>query len=283
MPAAPPTPPSPPAQGLLSAALARWRELPEERRGVALVIAFAGLVFLPWLGAVGLWDPWEPHYAEVARQMIVRDDYVYPYWENAYFFSKPVLLLWMDALAMNAIGALTRALPPGSLPGGPTPSGLSLYTEWAIRLPVAFLAVLACALTFVASSRLVSRRAGYLSAMALATMPFYFLMARQAITDLPFVALMTCGTMCFAIALWDEAAHGRAWAYAGYAFLAFATLAKGLLGFGLTGATFLAWFAITGEWRLLPRLRLLERVRGWPLPIGPILFLAIAAPWYLAL
>jgi 4-amino-4-deoxy-L-arabinose transferase-like glycosyltransferase len=148
---------------------------------------------------------------------------------------------------------------------------------------VAVLAAVACALVFVAVKRLVSRRAGYLAAGALATMPFFFLMARQATTDMPFVALMTSGAMCFAIALWDERAHRSAWAYAGYAFLAFATLAKGLLGFGLAGAAFLAWFALTGEWRLLARLRLVARVRGLPLPLGPALFLAIAAPWYTVL
>ncbi len=89
--------------------------------------------------------------------------------------------------------------------------------------------------------------------------------------------------MCFAIALWDERAHRSAWAYSGYAFLAFATLAKGLLGFALVGAAFLAWFAVTGEWRLLARLRLVERLRGVPLPLGPALFLAIAAPWYVVM
>lgn len=267
-----------------AAALAdRWRALPEERRGVALTAALAALVFLPWLGAAGLWDPWEPHYAEVARQMIVRGDFVHPYWESAYFFSKPVLLMWLSALGLLAVGAQGHALPPGADPGPPTPSGLSAFTEWAVRLPVALLAIVACALVFVAVKRLVSRRAGYLAAGVLATSPFYFLMARQAITDMPFVALLTSGAMCFAVALWDPRAHRSAWAYAGYAFLAFATLAKGLLGFGLAGAAFLAWFALTGEWRLLARARLWERVRGVPLPLGPVLFLAIAAPWYVAL
>jgi 4-amino-4-deoxy-L-arabinose transferase-like glycosyltransferase len=259
------------------------RPPPSVRADVALVVLFAAAIFLPWLGSAGLWDPWEPHYGEVAREMIVRGDYVYPRWESAYFFSKPVLLMWLTAAAMNLAGVQQRALPPGAVAAGPTPSGLSSYTEWAVRLPGALLAVVACALVFAAVSRLASRRAGLLAAAALATMPFYFLMARQAITDLSFVALMTSGAMCFAVALLDDGAHRSAWAYAGYAFLAFATLAKGLLGFALAGAAFLAWFAVTGEWRLLPRLRLVERVRGVPLPLGPALFLAIAAPWYVVL
>ncbi|HET9594876.1 MAG TPA: glycosyltransferase family 39 protein [Anaeromyxobacteraceae bacterium] len=274
-----PRPPSPSVTGLLG----RWRALPEEPRGIALVAAAASLVVLPWLGAVGLWDPWEPHYGEVAREMLVRRDFVHPYYELAWFFSKPVLLMWLTAAAMALAGAQSRGLPVGSVAEGPTPSGLSLGTEWAMRLPVALLSILACALVFVAVRRLVSRRAAYASSLALATMPFWFLMARQAITDMPFVALMTSGAMCFAVALWDDRAHGRAWAYAGYAFLAFATLAKGLLGFALAGAAFLAWFVFTGEWRLLRRLRLAERIGGVPLPIGPAIFLAIAAPWYVVL
>jgi 4-amino-4-deoxy-L-arabinose transferase-like glycosyltransferase len=261
----------------------RRPRLGPEARGIALVLAFSALVTLPWLGSVGLWDPWEPHYAEVAREMIVRDDYVYPYWESSYFFSKPVLLMWVTAASMRLAGVHDRCLPKGSDPTGPTPSGLSAVTEWAVRLPVALMAIVACALAFVAVGRIASRRAGFLAAGALATMPFWYLMARQAITDMPFVALMTSGAMCFAVALLDDRAHRSAWAYAGYAFLAFATLAKGLLGFALVGAAFLAWFAVTGEWRLLARLRLVERVRGVPLPLGPLLFLAIAAPWYVVL
>jgi len=272
----------PAPRGLWTGPLSRLEAFPE-RLDLLVIVAFAALVFVPWLGAVGFWDPWEPHYAEVARQMLVRDDYVHPYWESAYFFSKPVLLMWMSALAMNVIGVHDHALPAGAFPGPPTPSGLSIYTEWAVRLPVALLAILACALVFVAVRRIVSRRAAYLAACSLATMPFYFLMARQALTDMPFVSLMTSGAMCFAIALWDERAHRSAFAYAGYAFLAFATLAKGLLGFGLCGAIFLAYFALTGEWRLLPRLRLTERVFGVRMPLGPVLFLAIAAPWYLVM
>src|SRR5919204_1416896 len=125
-----------PRHAPLEPLLACWRRVPEEARGVAAVVAFSAVVFLPWLGAVGLWDPWEPHYTEVAREMIVRDDYVHPYWESAYFFSKPVLLMWTSAAAMKLVGVHDRALPRGSDPRSATPSGVSVHTEWAVRLPV---------------------------------------------------------------------------------------------------------------------------------------------------
>lgn len=256
------------------------RALPEAWRAPLLAGALASAVFLPWLGATGLWDPWEPHYAEVARQMLVREDWVHPWWESAWFFSKPALSLWLSAAAMGLAGVHRWGLPPGSDPAAPAASGLSVYAEWAVRLPGALLAVLACALVAAAVGRLVSRRAGLLSAAALATTPFFALMARQATTDVPFVALMTSGAMCFAVALWDDRAHRRAWAYAGYLLLGFATLAKGLLGFALPGAAFLAWFLVSGDWGRLGRAMLVERVRGRPVPVGPLLFLAVAAPWY---
>jgi len=43
-----------------------------ERRLVLMSLLVGALVFLPYVGAVGLWDPWESHYGEVAREMIAR-------------------------------------------------------------------------------------------------------------------------------------------------------------------------------------------------------------------
>src|SRR3990172_3750183 len=188
--------------------LRAWSALPEEGRGVLVVVAFASLVFLPWLGAVGFWDPWEPHYGEVARQMLVRGDYVHPYWEHAYFFSKPVLLMWMTALAMKLWGVHTLALPDGSFTGPPTPSGISAHAEWAARLPVALVAILACALVFVAVRRLLSRPAGWASP----TPPG------------------------------PARPPGGPGASPASPFPPLAPRAKGLLGFGLAAAAFLAWF-----------------------------------------
>ena len=255
------------------------RRLPRPRGAVAAA-AVAAAVFLPYLGSVGLWDPWEPHYAEVSREMVERQDWVHPHWKEAYFFSKPVLLLWTGALGQAVAGVDDRALPAGADPSPPSPSGISTRAEWAVRLPGALLAVLAVAVVYLAVARLASRRAAILSAVALATMPFYALLARQAIPDMPFVSLATAGALCFAVALLDDRARAAPWAYAGYVLLAYATLAKGLLGVGLVGATFLAWLLVTGEWGRLPRLRLVERVGPLWLPLGPLVFLAIAGPWF---
>jgi 4-amino-4-deoxy-L-arabinose transferase-like glycosyltransferase len=263
--------------------LRRWYAIPPMRRGLLVSLGFAALVFVPWLGAVGFWDPWEGQYSEVARSMIVRDDYVYPYYRELYFFSKPVLLPWLSALGMNLLGIHSHFLPPGSFPGGATPSGVSMYTEWAVRLPIALLAITACGMVYTACARLASRRVGLFAAAILATMPAYGLLARQAITDMPYIALMTCGTMAFAIAAFDDKCHRSGWAYTAYCFLGFATLGKGFLGFCLTGAAFLAVILVTGDWKIVKRLRLAEKLGQTWVPVGPLVFAAIVFPWFTTL
>src|SRR5687767_342994 len=96
-----------------------------ERWSLVLVVAVAAGVALPLLGAVGFFDPWETNYAEVARQMAVRDDYLYPFWKDSYFFSKPVLLFWLTAPFYDLLGA--------DNPNGPLPSSVEFFG----RLPSA--------------------------------------------------------------------------------------------------------------------------------------------------
>src|SRR3954463_16408716 len=70
----------------------RGQERPLLRRHGFWVIALAIVSALPLLGAFSLVDPWETHYAEVAREMIERRDLVSPWWANeGWFMSKPVL------------------------------------------------------------------------------------------------------------------------------------------------------------------------------------------------
>src|SRR5215831_7670797 len=77
---------------------------------MSLLVILAGLLlYIPLAGSYGLYDPWETHYSEVARQMMVRGDYISLWWPGApidadHFWSKPVLSFWIMSLSMRLFG-----------------------------------------------------------------------------------------------------------------------------------------------------------------------------------
>jgi 4-amino-4-deoxy-L-arabinose transferase-like glycosyltransferase len=238
----------------------RWlAPLSAERRLLAGFALLAGLLFLPWLGATGLWDPWEPHYGEVAREMIARGDYIHPWWESAWFFSKPALDLWLMASGMLVANT-----------NGPD-RWTGIYTEWCVRLPYAAITALGALLLFVMANRLLSRRSAVLGTLAILTSPLFVFLARQAVPDPVFVGLLEGAMACLMIVLFEDDEPKPGWAAAFYCFVGFATLSKGLLGFALPGAVTLVYCVVTGEWHRLRRLHLAA---------GSLIVLALCAPWY---
>ena len=158
----------------------RGQPRPLLRRHGFWVVALAIATSLPLLGAFSLTDPWETHYAEVAREMIERHDFVSPWWANeGWFMSKPVLTFWLEAISMKVFGVHTG--PDQVLLGGAHP-------EWAVRFPAFALAVVGAYLLYQGVARTAGRRAGLIGAVVLLTMPGYALLSHQAITDMPLVA-----------------------------------------------------------------------------------------------
>jgi len=179
-----------------------------------LVILFGLLLYIPFAGSYGLWDPWETHYGEVARQMTHRGDYISLWWPGSprdpdVFWSKPVLSFWLMSLAMHVAGI--------GLPGGAAGEmALGHRAEWAARVPFCLTGVLGIYAVYLVTARFVSRRAGVLAAIVVATAPMYSLVARQAMTDMAFVGPMAMAMALAALALFDDSSdalprRGRGW------------------------------------------------------------------------
>ena len=294
-----------------------------ERYAVLAVLALGALVFLPFLGSVSLWDPWETHYGEVAREMIARDDYVYPYWESAYFFSKPALPIWLMATGMLVVGA----------DSGPPGAPLGAWTEWGARTPFALIAIATLWAVYRIGRQLGGRNVGLVSAFVLASSAQFIFIGKQAMADMPLVGFLTIGLAFFlevvfseeadrpatlqektlavlgfgiplylqlfiiarevqdgaglaalgatgvigallisAIALRGTAQHTRLVGF--YVCLALATLAKGLAPIAVLGVTGVVYLALTLDFRIFLRARIVP---------GALMFLLVAAPWYVAL
>jgi len=162
------------------------------RPGLLVMIAICAL-YMPLLGTTSLWDPWETHYGEVAREILARNDWISLWWaQDKWFWSKPVLLFWMEALSMGFLGV---DFMPDANPAHP---------EWALRIPSLLMGLAALAAIYTTIRRYFSPRAGALAALVVATMPLFFFISRQAITDMPLVAAITIAACCLLLAVQEE-------------------------------------------------------------------------------
>jgi 4-amino-4-deoxy-L-arabinose transferase-like glycosyltransferase len=178
-----------------------------ERQMAFVVIGFGLLLYIPFAGSYGLWDPWETHYSEVARQMTHRGDYISLWWPGSprdpdVFWSKPVLSFWLMSIAMHIAGI--------GLPGNPAGEmALGHRAEWAARVPFCLTGVLGIYAVYLVTARFVSRRAGVLAAIVVATAPMYSLVARQAMTDMAFVGPMAMALALGAFAIFESGPEGE--------------------------------------------------------------------------
>ena len=172
---------------------------------VALVILVSTLVFVPGIQNYSLVDPWETHYGEVAREMLQDHDLVHTHWngtfysnpnDNEGFRSKPVLMFWLMAAGMQAVGVGDD----GGYSGEMTASSRTMI---GIRLPFIACAIAGLALMWWMLARLVSRRMAWLGLLVVGTTPMFALIARQAIPDMPLTACTIGAVAMFAMAIED--------------------------------------------------------------------------------
>ncbi len=211
------------------------------------VAALGALIFDYHLGSYGLWEPDEARYAEIAREMLERADFLVPHLNYVPYVEKPPLLYWITALSFRLLG----------------------LTEFAARLAPALAAIVGLLATYFFASRVFDRRRGAFAVVTLATMPLYAVMAQVLNTDMLLTALITIAFFaCFMH--WRE---GGRWCWLGWAAIAMAVLTKGLVGAvvpGLAAIVFLAW---EGDLR--------GAMRRFHVIAGLLLVFAIAAPWFI--
>jgi len=219
-------------------------------REIFLLSLLAILLYFPALGWRDVWAPVEPRYAEIARVMLAKGEWIVPTVNGELYTDKPILYFWLVLVGSQLAGAVN---------------------EWTVRLPSALSALGLVLTTYFLGRDLLSPRVGLLGAIVLATSARVLWEARWAHTDMAFTFFFTLSLYFFSRAMLRK---GKPKEFLlAYALMALATLTKGLIGLVLPGVIVAAFVAVRLEWRA---------VLQWRVPSGILVFLSVAAPWFLS-
>ena len=239
------------SHGALTAGAVGGARLAWPRPAVGWAMAFAWLAFS--IGLRPLTLPEEGRYVGVAWEMLRSGDWLVPTLDGLPFFHKPPLFYWITAASMQVFGANAAAARAAPLIG-------------------AFLGALGL-VWFV--GRRVGLAPARWTALVLMTLPFYFGGAQFANLDMlvaGFIALAVVFAADAALAIDRGEPHRRS-LVAAWAAAALGVLAKGLIGVVLPGLVLVLWLLLLRRPGLI--LRLLS-------PLGVVVFLIVAAPWFVA-
>lgn len=204
------------------------------------------------LGHFGLLNGNEVLYAEIAREMLDTGDFVVPHLNGVPYLEKPPLFYWAISLAMRLFGP----------------------TEFAVRLPSALSALALFGVVIWFGHRLGRLALGLRAIYVLGTSLGFILMARTAMPDGMFTALLLAALLAIYVSIQTGSAYARRMAFVA---LALAFLTKGPLALVLFLLILLAfWLLAPPERRVAIRSSIAD-------PVAWLLFLLVLAPWFIAM
>lgn len=223
------------------------------KRGLLLLVLFSLFVWFAPLEYRKVVKPDEGRYAEIAREMAESGDWVTPRLNGIKYFEKPPLQYWITAAAYKAFG----------------------IHDWTARLWTAVAGFLTLLATYWAGRTLLGPAAGLYGAMVLGSSIYFVLLGHLATLDMGLTLFTTLSLCGFCYAQRDDAtpSETRLAILTTWAAMALAVLSKGLIGVVLPGATLVLYSLIKRDFALWRRLHI---------GAGAIVFLAIAAPWFVA-
>jgi 4-amino-4-deoxy-L-arabinose transferase-like glycosyltransferase len=210
--------------------------------------ALALVLSLVLLGHRGIWDPDEGRYTNVALHMLASGDWIDPHRSSEVgHWTKPPLAYWAIATSVGVFG----------------------HNAWAARLPAAF-AYLLCVWLSGRIARRLAPGSELQASLVFATMLFTVGASQLITTDYVLTACETLAMWAFVEARFGPGTLARRWIVTMWAAFALAFLAKGPPGLLPLIAVVAFEFATRGARR--------PGLFHWT---GPLVFVAIALPWYL--
>ncbi len=224
------------------------------RFSIVALVVLAGGAFLAGSWKQELWSSREGRVASCAQAMLDTGDWLEPNLGDEFRAKKPPLAYWLAAVAGLTFGEVT---------------------DLAAKLPSVLAALGTVLVVFALGIKIFgSRRAGFFSALGLATTVLFWDEAHTASADM----LMTFFIALAVLGFWRVLEEGREgqldralpWLALGLGFLA-----KGPVALAVPLVAVLGYLALGRRWREMARLR--------PSLLGLFLFLLLALPWYVAI
>ncbi|HST11310.1 MAG TPA: glycosyltransferase family 39 protein, partial [Terriglobales bacterium] len=212
-----------------------------------LLVGFCIFLFFYGLGQFGLVGADEPRYAQVAREMLARHDWVTPTLGGKPWLEKPPLYYWQAMAAFAIFGV----------------------HDWAARVPSAVDASLIVLAVYLFLRKLrpgIPLDGALMTASAAGIVGF----AHSASTDMPLATMFSLAMLCW-YAWWES--REQKLLYGFHFFLALGVLAKGPVAVVLAGAVIVLFAIAAGNSRII--------LKSIWLP-GMFVFFVVAMPWYLA-
>ena len=230
---------------------------------IVLTVVLCALLYIPLLGNFFMIDPWENHYSHVAWETLDKHSFAKLWFQNSNkFWSKPPLLFWMLM-----------------------PFYKFNISEFSGRLPIALFSILTLVGFYILLTRLISRKSAIISTFVLMLSPQYFMLSRQIMVDLPFVALNTIAMLCMAVYYFGNISENEKifkkiprsdfYLYLFYFFEGWAFLAKGLLSILIPGIALFVFMIFSRNFGWFFAWKHLKKHL-----IGAVIYLAVVMPWF---
>ncbi len=215
-----------------------------KHKNCILLVLFCLVLYSTFLGLIPLLDPDEPVYGETAKEMLASGDWISPRIYGDFWYDKPPLFYWLEALSFSVFGIST----------------------WSARLPSVLFAAATPVYLYLSMRKMLGEKTALYGAFICATSLEIIVLARSAVTDTVLVFALTVTLISFLRKKYVIA----------YTFCGLALLAKGPIGFGFPALIVGLWmiFSKTFTWKGIMALRWY-----WGIPLACL----VGLPWYIAM
>jgi hypothetical protein len=220
------------------------------RRHIFILTLIALVVFFFRLGATDLWGALVARNAQMAREMIQSGEWIVPHVNYHPDYEKPVLWIWILALFSFPLGV----------------------NEFSIRFPTALAALVSVYTVYALGRRLAGTRCGFRASLIYMTGIKVMHMARVPRIDMSLTLFIALAYYFFLRGYQEEQRRRSSYLWASF-FMALSFLDKGPVGVGLPAGGMFIFLILNRDLWHLKKLVTLGNI---------LLFLVVAAPWYVA-